>query len=410
MFQTFAFTAGVLLCGVGYALYKKVIQMLKDIDEKYEGKLKTLVIELKVDHQMSIYQLLKDIDAKYELKVNHQESIQKLENTIEYNLEHTETLASDLNNKFRLLNNKLGLLKNKVKNDVEESIQKLENVIEYTETLKTELKNELVLSENKVKDELLDKVKTELGLSSDKVKQDLVLLEDKVKDELKIELLNKVKNELEIKDQENIQTLKTKEFKNALDYCGVGDTACHMPRFFDIDDYNRRNSANVLTYTNIISSRDTQLNPGWSENMVNCFNSSERIQQINRSEFYVNCEIHTEEYNKTHGCFCQCANQTPCERITSNLYDATIIEINNNKYILSKFICSTKNGSGQSWQSTEKQRNVYNMKKALLFNYEPDFKPTDLNDLKNMYPTSTYKWYQVGSIDRITKEIIWESN
>ena len=69
MFQTFAFTAGVLLFGVGYALYKKVIQMLKDIDEKYEGKLKTLVIELKVDHQMSIYQLLKDIDAKYELKV-----------------------------------------------------------------------------------------------------------------------------------------------------------------------------------------------------------------------------------------------------------------------------------------------------------------------------------------------------
>jgi hypothetical protein len=182
-----------------------------------------------------------------------------------------------------------------------------------------------------------------------------------------------------------------------------------MPRFFDIDDY-RKNSKNVLTYKDIISSRDTQLTLGWSENMVNCFNSSERIQQINRSEFYVNCEIHTEEYNKTHGCFCSCANQTPCERIISNLYDATIIEINNNKYILSKFICSTKNGSGQSWQSTEKQRNVYNMKKALLFNYEPDFKPTDLNDLKNMYPTSTYKWYQVGSIDRITKEIIWEPN
>ena len=44
MFQTF-FNA-VLLCGVGYTLYKKVIQMLKDIDEKYEGKLKTLVFEL----------------------------------------------------------------------------------------------------------------------------------------------------------------------------------------------------------------------------------------------------------------------------------------------------------------------------------------------------------------------------
>jgi len=188
MFQTFAFSVGVLLCGVGYALYKKVIQMLKDIDEKYEGKLKSLVFE----HQVSINQLLKDIDSKYELKINHQESIQKLENTIEYNLEHTETLVIDLNNK-------LGLLKNKMKNDVEESIQKLENVIEYTETFKTELKQDLVLLEDKIKDEL--------GLSSDKVKHDL---------------LDKVKNELEIKDQKNIQTLKTKEFENALDYCGVG--------------------------------------------------------------------------------------------------------------------------------------------------------------------------------------------
>jgi len=399
MFQTFAFSVGVLLCGVGYALYKKVIQMLKDIDEKYEGKLKTLVFELEVNHQVSINQLLKDIDEKYELKVNHQESIQKLENTIEYNLEHTETLAIDLNNKLRLL-------KNEVKNDVKESIQKLENVIEYTETLKTELKTELVLSENKVKDELLDKVKTELGLSSDKVKQDLVLLEDKVKDELKIELLNKVKNELKIKDEENIQTLKTKEFENALDYCGVGDTACHMPRFFDIDDYGK-NSANILTYKDIISSRDTQLTLGWSENMVNCFNSSERIQQINRSEFYVNCEIHTTEFKKTHGCFC--ANQTPCQHIRAKLYDATIIEINNKKYILSKFICSTKNSSNQDWHCSEK-RIVYNMKKSLLFNYEPDFKPTDLNDPEIMYPTSTYKWYQVGTIDRITKEIIWEPN
>ena len=50
------------------------------------------------------------------------------------------------------------------------------------------------------------------------------------------------------------------------------------------------------------------------------------------------------------------------------------------------------------------QRNVYNMKKALLFNYEPDFKP------KMEDKTTTFKWYQVGSIDRITKEIIWESN
>lgn len=336
MFQTF-FNA-VLLCGVGYALYKKVIQMLKDIDEKYEGKLKTLVFELEVKHQVSINQLLKDIDEKYELKVNHQESIQKLENTIEYNLEHTETLEIDLNNK-------LGLLKN----------------------------------------ELLDKVK-----------EDLVLLEDKVKNELETELLKKVKNELLDKDQENIQTLKTNEFENALGYCGVGDTACHMPRNFD--DYTTENTS-VLTYQD----RHTRLR-GWSENMVHCFNSTERIQQLNRSEFCVKCDKHNVENEKIYGRVCHCPNQTPCQHIRAQLYDATIIEINNKKYILSKFICSTMDNNNQNYQYGGK-RTVYNMKKALLFNYEPDFKPPNLNDIY-----ATYKWYQVGSIDRITKEIIWEPN
>ena len=317
---------------------EQVIQMLKDIDEKYEGKLKTLVFEMEVKHQVSINQLLKDIDTKYELKVNHQESIQKLENTIEYNLEHTETLAIDLNNKLRLFKN-----------------------------------------------ELLDKVKEDLVLLEDKIKEDLVLSENKVKQELKTEL---VLSENKIKDLD-----KQNEFENALGYCGVGDTACHMPRFFD--DYRRENQS-VLTYD-----RETKLRD-WSANMAHCFNSTKRIQQLNRSEFCVKCEVHTEEFNKTHGCFCSCANQTPCQHITAQLYDATIIEINNKKYILSKFICSTDpHTNGHSLGS---QRNVYNMKKALLFNYEPDFKP------KMEDKTTTFKWYQVGSIDRITKEIIWESN
>ena len=371
MLQTF-FNA-VLLCGVGYALYKKVIQMLKDIDEKYEGKLKTLVFELEVKHQVSINQLLKDIDEKYELNVNHQEIIQKLENTIEYNLEHTETLEIDLNNKLRLLKNEL---LDKVKED-------------------------LVVSEDKIK----DKVKEDLVLLEDKIKEDLVLSEDKVKDELKTELLDKVKNELEIKDQENIQTLKTKEFENALDYCGVGDTACHMSRFFDFTDY-RKGGTNILTYKDGPSERDTQLTLGWSENMVRCFNSSERIQQINRSEFYVKCDKHNVENEKNYGIVCRCRNQTPCQHIRAQLYDATIIEINNKKYILSKFICSTKNNSDEDWHCSEK-RTVYNMKKALLFNYEPDFKPKFEHNISYQ---ETYKWYQVGSIDRITKEIIWESN
>jgi hypothetical protein len=346
MFQTFAFTAGVLLCGVGYALYKKVIQMLKDIDEKYEGKLKTLVFELEVKHQVSINQLLKDIDEKYELKVNHQESIQKLENTIEYNLEHTETLAIDLNNKLRLF------------------------------------KNELL----------------------DKVKEDLVVSEDKIKDALKEDLLDKVKQELKTelldKDQENIQTLKTKEFENALGYCGVGDTACHMPRFFD--EYNTENQS-VLNYgrERMLNVYETKLRD-WSANMVHCFNSTERIQQLNRSEFCVKCEVHFGEDINHCGAGCGATSCGKC--VQAHLYDASIIEINNKKYILSKFICSRINRlSGQSFGCNEK-RNVYNMKKALLFNYEPDFKP------KMEDKTTTFKWYQVGSIDRITKEIIWESN
>ena len=428
MFQTFAFSVGVLLCGVGYALYKKVIQMLKDIDEKYEGKLKTLVFELEVNHQVSINQLLKDIDTKYELKVNHQESIQKLENTIEYNLEHTETLAIDLNNKLRLFKNEL---LDKVKEDLVLSEDKIkdalkEDLVLSENKVKQDLKEDLVLSEDKVKNELLDKVKEDLVLLEDKIKEDLVLSEDKVKQDLKEDLVlledkvkqdlkedlvlleDKIKEDLVLSENKVKQELKTElvlsenkikdldkqnEFENALGYCGVGDTACHMPRFFD--DYRRENQS-VLTYD-----RETKLRD-WSANMAHCFNSTKRIQQLNRSEFCVKCEVHTEEFNKTHGCFCSCANQTPCQHITAQLYDATIIEINNKKYILSKFICSTDpHTNGHSLGS---QRNVYNMKKALLFNYEPDFKP------KMEDKTTTFKWYQVGSIDRITKEIIWESN
>ena len=97
------------------------------------------------------------------------------------------------------------------------------------------------------------------------------------------------------------------------------------------------------------------------------------------------------------------AIDTPCGKfIRTQLQDATIIEINNKKYILSKFIYKNK-CSGESWQYKE-QRVVYNRTKAFLFNYEPDFNPK-LED-----KDTTYNWYQVGTIDRITKEIIWEPN
>jgi len=109
MFQTL-FNA-VLLCGVGYALYKKVIQMLKDIDEKYEGKLKTLVFEMEVNHNESI-QMLKDINEKNEdklkitineltiqlsdMKVKHQVSINQLKDINEKNEDKLKITINEL--------------------------------------------------------------------------------------------------------------------------------------------------------------------------------------------------------------------------------------------------------------------------------------------------------------------------
>ena len=161
-----------------------------------------------------------------------------------------------------------------------------------------------------------------------------------------------------------------------------------MPRYFN-HHYGKRNLS--------VLSNDTYT-CSWSENMIRCFNSTERLKQLNRSKFCVKCEVHYGENEKY--CSLNCRNRTPCGKfLTAQLYDASIIEINSKKYILSKFICSS------IITDPNADRVVYNMKKALLFNYEPDFKPK-LNDNN----TITYKWYQVGSIDRITKEIIWESN
>ena len=103
--------------------------MLKDIDEKYEGKLKTKVFELEVKHRVSINQLLKEIDAKYECinkSILSKESIQKLENTIEYNLyiEHTKTLMIDLNNKLHLHLLKTELILLEAKKAAEEEAKK----------------------------------------------------------------------------------------------------------------------------------------------------------------------------------------------------------------------------------------------------------------------------------------------
>lgn len=106
MFQTIAVSVSivcVLLCGVGYVLYKKGIQMLKDIDKKYE--------EGKLNLQVKVSEFE---DKVKELKISHQEMIESLktrinvlENIVEHNLEHTENLMIDLNNKNMVTRNML---------------------------------------------------------------------------------------------------------------------------------------------------------------------------------------------------------------------------------------------------------------------------------------------------------------
>lgn len=82
-----------LLFGVGYLVYKNIIQMIKNLDEKYECRL-----QIK----------LSEINTKFNETITEMESrIKSLETTTERNLEHTETIMIDLNNKNMITRNML---------------------------------------------------------------------------------------------------------------------------------------------------------------------------------------------------------------------------------------------------------------------------------------------------------------
>ena len=96
MFYTVAsilITVVTLLFGVGYIVYKNIIQMITNLDEKYECRL-----QIK----------LSEINTKFNETITVLESrIKSLENTTDHNLEHTETLMIDLNNKNNITRNML---------------------------------------------------------------------------------------------------------------------------------------------------------------------------------------------------------------------------------------------------------------------------------------------------------------
>ena len=140
MFQTIAVSVSivfVLLCGVGYMLYKKGIQMLKNIDEKYE--------EGKLNLQVKVSEFNEQIK---ELKISHQEIIESLnsrinvlENIVEHNLEHTENLIIDLNNKNMVTRNMLYEVKTQF------SISTREHTSQFTDT-----KNEIDIIKYRIND------------------------------------------------------------------------------------------------------------------------------------------------------------------------------------------------------------------------------------------------------------------
>lgn len=127
MFQTIAVSVSivcVLLCGVGYMLYKKGIQMLKNIDEKYE--------EGKLNLQVKVSEFE---DKVKELKISHREMVESLnsrinvlENIVDHNLEHTENLIIDLNNKNMVTRNMLYEVKKQF------SISTREHTSQFTDT------------------------------------------------------------------------------------------------------------------------------------------------------------------------------------------------------------------------------------------------------------------------------------
>jgi len=132
----------ILICGIGYTIYKKIFKILTDIDKKCEGRLTNNVNEL-------IIQLNK-------IEIKHQEKIQKLENKIKMledvvdnNLKHTKSLTNDLNDKINFNRSEL-----EIKH--QEKIQKLENKIKMLEDVVDVVDNNLKHTKSLTNDKIND--------------------------------------------------------------------------------------------------------------------------------------------------------------------------------------------------------------------------------------------------------------
>ena len=100
-----------ILFGIGYTIYTKIIQLLKDLTEKYDVKIDKMEIKYQ-DYIQKLETQIKKLEGKvYENK----EYISNLNNQMDYHENQTETLVIDLNNK-------LGLFKETVKDELENLI------------------------------------------------------------------------------------------------------------------------------------------------------------------------------------------------------------------------------------------------------------------------------------------------
>lgn len=106
-----------LLFGVGYLVYKNIIQMIKNLDNKHECRLQIQLSEINTkfnDMYLSHSTIVGMMDIRIKVLENKikaitmlETNLKSLETSTERNLEHTETLTIDLNNKFMINRNML---------------------------------------------------------------------------------------------------------------------------------------------------------------------------------------------------------------------------------------------------------------------------------------------------------------
>jgi hypothetical protein len=140
----------ILICGIGYTIYKKIFKILTDIDKKCEGRLTNNVNKL-------IIQLNK-------IEIKHQEKIQKLENKIKMledvvdnNLKHTKSLTNDLNYKINFNRSELEIKHQEKIQKLENKIKMLEDVVDnnlkHTKSLTNDLNDKINVTRTMLNDE-----------------------------------------------------------------------------------------------------------------------------------------------------------------------------------------------------------------------------------------------------------------